>query len=247
VRSLIPFVKNTSQSSEDESNDEYDLQMAYDELWKESVKLFNFYKISLKKLKDVKHEKVYLVTKLSESHTLVESLKSKNIVLVENIKSLENELKDSKELSNRLSSNNLKNMLCVQKHFSDKPSMIVDNLGVSTSYASNFEIKSLFVMLVKVEEVNVNIAYFDKGKNSCMNNCEKPKSKSNLGKQTQVKFVPICHHCGIVGHIRPNCCQLKSQRPWNKKEKDVVEPFTSKYVPPHRRQPSQRFVPTCHH
>jgi hypothetical protein len=48
---------NTSQSSEDESNDEYDLQMAYDELYKESVKLLNFYKISFKKLKDVKHEK----------------------------------------------------------------------------------------------------------------------------------------------------------------------------------------------
>jgi hypothetical protein len=45
---------------------------------------------------------------------------------------------------------------------------------------------------------------------------------------------------------------LKSQRPWNKKdapkkEKDVVEYSISKYVPPYRRQPSQRFIPTCHH
>jgi hypothetical protein len=45
---------------------------------------------------------------------------------------------------------------------------------------------------------------------------------------------------------------LKSQRPWNKKdspkkEKDVVESSISKYVPPRRRQPSQRFVSTCHH
>jgi hypothetical protein len=57
-----------------------------------------FYKISLKKLKDVKHEKKTLVIKLHESHALVDSLKYKNTVLVENNKSLENELKDSKEL-----------------------------------------------------------------------------------------------------------------------------------------------------
>jgi hypothetical protein len=99
---------------------------------------------------------------------------------------------------------------------------------------------------MKIEEVKVNIACLDKGKNSCMNNCVKPKSKANLGKQTQVLFVPTCHHCGIVGHIKPNCCQLEFQRPWNN-EKYVVEPSISKYVPPYRRQPSQRFVPTCHH
>jgi hypothetical protein len=237
---------NTSQSSEDESNDEYDLQMAYDELYKEFMKLLNFYKISLKKLKDVKHEKESLVTKLSESNTLVESLKSGNTVFVENIKSLENDLKDSKELSNKLSSNNLKNMLCVQKDVSNKPSMIVDDLDASSSCASNSEIKSLFVKPVKVEEIKVNIACLATGKNSCMNNCVKPKSKANLGKQTQAKFVPTCYRCRIVGHIRLNSCQLKSQRPWNK-EKDVAEPSMFKYVHPHRRQHSQRFVPTCHH
>jgi len=226
---MTPCVMNTFQSSEDESNDEYDLQMAYDELSMESMKLLNSYKISLKKLKDVKHEKESLVTKLSESYTLVESLKFENTVLIENIKSLENELKDSKELSNRLSSDNLKNMLCVQKDISNKPSMIVDYLGASSTCASNFEIKSLFVKPMKIEEVKVNIVCLD-----------------NLWKQTQVMFVPTCHHCGIVGHIKPNCCQLESQRPWNN-EKYVVEPSMSKYVPPYRRQPSQRFVPTCHH
>jgi hypothetical protein len=68
VRSLTPFVRNTFQSSEDESNDESDLQMTYDELCKESIKLLKFYKISLKKLKDVEHEKDSLVTILSTSH-----------------------------------------------------------------------------------------------------------------------------------------------------------------------------------
>jgi hypothetical protein len=130
--------------------------------------------------------------------------------------------------------------------------LIVDNLGASTLHASNFERKSLFVKPVKAEEIKVNIVCLDKGKNSCMNNCVKPESKAYLWKQNEAKFVLACHHCGIVGHIRPNCCQLKSQRPWRKKdapkkEKDVLESFVSKYVPPHRRQHSQRFVSTCHY
>jgi hypothetical protein len=28
--------------------------------------------------------------------------------------------------------------------------------------------------------------------------------------------IPICHHCGVSGHIRPNCFQIRSQQPWNK-------------------------------
>jgi len=28
--------------------------------------------------------------------------------------------------------------------------------------------------------------------------------------------IPTCHHCGIIGHIRPNCFQIRSQKPWNK-------------------------------
>jgi hypothetical protein len=175
-------------------------------------------KISRKKLNDVEHEKESLVTKLSESHAFVDPLKFENIVLVENNKSLDNELKDCKELSHKLSNDNLENLFCVQKHLSNKPNMIVDNLGASTSHASNSKRKTLFVKLVKVEEVKANIVCSDNSKKHCVSNCVKAKSKTYLGKQTQAKFVPTLHHCGIVGHIRPNCCQLKSQRHWNKKD-----------------------------
>jgi regulator of replication initiation timing len=78
-----------------------------------------------------------LVTKLFESHALVDSLKYEIIVLVENNQSLENELKGSKELSHRLSSDNLKNLFRVQKHVSNKPSLIIDNLIASALHASN--------------------------------------------------------------------------------------------------------------
>ena len=43
-------------------------------------------------------------------------------------------------------------------------------------------------------------------------------------KQSKVKSTPTCYHCGIVGHIRPNCFKLNR----------IPNSFSS-------------FKPTCHH
>jgi hypothetical protein len=40
-------------------------------------------------------------------------------------------------------------------------------------------------------------------------------SSKNRGKR--YKSIPTCHYCGIIGHIHPNCFQLRSQKPWDKK------------------------------
>jgi hypothetical protein len=60
---------------------------------------------------------LWLLNCVCESHALVDSLKYEITVLVENNQSLENELKGSKELSRRLSSDNLKNLFCVKNMF----------------------------------------------------------------------------------------------------------------------------------
>jgi hypothetical protein len=39
----------------------------------------------------------------------------------------------------------------------------------------------------------------------------KPKSKDS-GTQAHGKFVPTCHNCAKVGHIRPNCFLLKTHK-----------------------------------
>jgi hypothetical protein len=89
----------------------------------------------------------------------------------------------------------------------------------------------------------VDTACLDNFENSCLNNCVKSKSK-DIGTQAHGKFVPICHHCGKVGHIRPECYLLKFHRPWKKQEdskKGFIEKMSlDKYVPPHRRHISQR-------
>ena len=42
------------------------------------------------------------------------------------------------------------------------------------------------------------------------------KSKPLFRSQTKVldrsKFVPTCHHCGMIGHIRPQYCKLKREQ-----------------------------------
>jgi hypothetical protein len=72
--------------------------------------------------------------------------------------------------------------------------------------------------------------------NSCLSNHVTPKSKES---GIQCKFIPKCHNCGKIGHIRLNCYLLKSHRPWIMQDalrKSEVEDSSSlKYVPLHRR------------
>jgi hypothetical protein len=89
--------------------------------------------------------------------------------------------------------------------------------------------------------VIVDPTCLDNSENSCLNDCVNPKFKES---GTQGKFVPTCHHCGIIGHIRQNCYLLKSQKPWNKqdapKKGSGEKPSLDKYVPLHKRHISQR-------
>ena len=45
------------------------------------------------------------------------------------------------------------------------------------------------------------------------------------------EFVPTCHHCHIVGHIRPNCPRLS----------------TSKVRSPSKKPSSSKTTHVCHH
>jgi hypothetical protein len=180
----------------------------------------------------VKQEKESLIVQLSESHALIDSLKSENTMLFDNIDTLENKLKESENLLKKFSSDNLKSMLCIYSDISNKPGLTVD-LSTSTSHASNSELDFVDIKPVIVDA--------DCSEIFCLNNYVKPNT---MDSGTQGKFVPICHHCGKVGHIRPKCYLLKSHRPWKKQEdfrKSFIETTSlDKYVPPHRRHISQR-------
>jgi hypothetical protein len=151
-----------------------------------------------KELKNVKQEKESLIIQLSESHVLIDSLKSKNTMLLNTINELEDKLK-------KFSSDNLKCMLCIHSDISNNSDLTVDDLSTSTSHASDTELDS-----IDIKHVIEDIACLD---NSCLTNHVMPKSKES---GIQGKFIPKCHNCRKISHIRPNCYLLKSHGPWIK-------------------------------
>jgi hypothetical protein len=120
------------------------------------------------------------------------------------IDALENKLKESKDLLEKFSSDNLKGMLCIQTDNSNKPGLIIDDLDASTSHVSDSKLDSLFIK-------PVDTTCLDSSEYSCLSNCVKPKSKDS-GTQAHGKFVPTCHNCRKIGRIRPNCFLLKTHR-----------------------------------
>jgi phosphoribosylpyrophosphate synthetase len=81
----------------------------------------------------VKQEKESLIVQLSESHALIDSLKYENTMLLNIFDELENKLA-------KVSSDNLKSMLCIHSDVSNKPALIVDDMSTSTSHTSDSEI-----------------------------------------------------------------------------------------------------------
>ena len=85
------------------------------------------------------------------------------------------------------------------------------------------------------EELKANTVRKDKGKNFDVNaEISKPMSKTPPRLNKNSEFVPTCHHCHIVGHIRANCPKLRSLS-------------TSKVRPPSRKSSSSKTAHVCHH
>ena len=60
------------------------------------------------------------------------------------------------------------------------------------------------------QKEKVYFARLDKGESSNVDaEVSKPKSKPPVRKQKKYVFVPTCHLCGFVGHIRPKCSLLR--------------------------------------
>jgi hypothetical protein len=173
---------------------------------KDTFLIGKLFKESNRELKTIKQDKESLFLQLSESHVLIDSLKSKNTMLFDTVDALENKLKESQDLLKKFSSDNLKSMLCIHLDISNKPALIVD-MNTSTSHTSDSELDCTDIKSVIVDTTCLE--------NSCLNNRVMPKSKES---GTRGKFVPTCHNYGKLGHIRPNCYLLKSHKPWIKQD-----------------------------
>jgi hypothetical protein len=129
----------------------------------------------------------------------------------------------------KFSDNKLAQILTGHKCSSDKICLgyvATDSFNISSTS------KIVFVKPSGLEPQN------EKGK-TIMVSCENDNTTLAKSEHSTERSLPTCHHCGMVGHIKLNCGQLKFPRTWNKKnapkkKKDVEEHSKTKYVPPHR-------------
>ena len=67
-------------------------------------------------------------------------------------------------------------------------------------------------MLFRSNKENAYFARLDKGKSYDVDaEVSKPKSKPTVREYNKSVFVPTCHLCGVVDHIRPNCSLLRQE------------------------------------
>ena len=102
------------------------------------------------------------------------------------MKSLEQELVESKTKIENLTSTK----------------SVVDNRNVSVSLKP--KTKKIYISPFKRNnKENAYFARLDKGKSSDIDaEVSKPKSKPTVREHNKSVFVPTCHLCGVVGHIR---------------------------------------------
>jgi hypothetical protein len=83
-----------------------------------------------------------------------------------------------------------------------------------------------------------------KGKGNVICKNANHKFAENTKKHSNKRSLPTCHHCGITGHIQPNCPHLQAQK--SKVQKELPTKATSSTLLPtslQAPQHQQRFVP----
>ena len=170
-----------------------DLIYAYETLRKELLKSMKIAKKFKEELKLANLEKEELIVRLDESNKKNEFLKNQISSQDEKKQSLEQELVESKAKIENLTSTK----------------SVVDNRSVSVSLKPKTE----KVYIPHFKRNNKENAYFvrlDKGKSSNVSTeVFKLMFKPTIREHNKYVFVPTCHICGVVGHIRPNCSLLR--------------------------------------
>jgi hypothetical protein len=133
------------------------------------------------------------------------SLQTKKSSLLLKIQELEEKLLETQLQLERVTDEKLTRMLSIQKSPTDKTGLgyvapTTDTLSTS---------KIVFVKPAVPEPFPIAE---DKGKD--MINDDVPGTQ----KPHSIKRSPICHHCGLSGHVRPQCSLLKAQKAKTKKE-----------------------------
>ena len=168
---------------------------ACETLHKKLSKSLKIVKKFKEELKLANLEKKKLIVRLNESNKNNEFLRNLISSQDEKMKSLEQELVESKTKIENLTSSKL----------------AVDNKSVSLSFKPKTE-KVYIPHFKRNNKENTYFARLDRGKNYDVDTeVSKLMSKPTIREHNKSVFVPTCHICGVVGHIRPNCSLLRQK------------------------------------
>ena len=172
-----------------------DLFDAYEILRKELLKSMKIAKKFKEELKLANLEKEELVVRLDESNKNNEFLRNQISSQDEKMKSLEQELIESKAKIENLTDT--------------KPA--ADNKSVSVSLKPKTE-KVYIPPFKRNSKEKAYFARLDKGKSFDVDaEISKLMTKPTIREHNKSIFMPTCHLCGVVGHIRPNCSLLRQK------------------------------------
>jgi hypothetical protein len=195
------------------------LQNAYNNIFLECIKLKKLNKQHLQKLKDVNLENDQLSITLTDSHAIHNTLKSENHILIAKVKSLENDLNDSRNHLKKFFSEKLNHMLHSQKHSFGRIRLGFYKFVVSsTNVASPSKLMFVKPVYKKVNSAKKTVMYppisrGEKGKriltDSYVSHPIPKRAHMPRNKHSQ-RFIPTCHYCDKIRYIRPKCFQLNN-------------------------------------
>jgi hypothetical protein len=121
------------------------------------------------------------------------------------IQELEEKLLETQLQLERVTDEKLTRMLSIQKSPTDKTGLGYVAPSSDAPSTSN-------IVFVKPTAPETPPTVEDKGKDKV--NDDVPSTQ----KPHSIRRPPICHHCGLSGHVRPQCSLLKAQKAKAKKE-----------------------------
>ena len=195
-------------------DDQDDINIAYEKLYKLSKKHEKLYSLTTKKLSDVELDCEELSTKFDEANQTIGALRFENNFLAENAKKLEAELFQVRAQLERTSSAKLDKMLSLQKSASDRTGLgyglsssniASTNATVFVPPSNNVEIENNDVKNdLACENLNKGKSFLGAPPKQDKKEAKNLRAKKANSQKPKQKKQHLCHHYGVGSHTRPN-------------------------------------------
>ena len=166
--------------------------------------------LGLKKIASLELDKKDLLLKLINVNTLIDKVRTENMLLLDKIKNLELELSVVREQTNRGASFKLDHMLRVQKSPLDKTGLgFVEIILMSKTHSTNFvpSSKPPKCEIVKLVEVTPPL-----GRLGLILKSLSLRILTPLRIRCMIDLYGFVFFCGKIGYIRPNCFKLQAAK-----------------------------------